>query len=94
MNLVISMILEKAKQSQDLITSMRCKGKSPKHLESEADQLIDIGAHRRARTTITIWQRDKMEETFSKQRYPSLDKVEQLSKQLGLPQYVIKVCMF
>eukprot|EP00794_Sanderia_malayensis_P006455 gene6458-7187_t len=57
----------------------------------ESEDLMDIPVHRRARTTITTWQRNRLEETFTIQRYPTLDKAEQLSEQLGLPQYVIKV---
>ena len=53
----------------------------------------DLGEsmHRRARTTIAKWQRHELERLFTKYRYPTLEKVEQLSEQLGLPQYVIKV---
>ncbi|XP_065067865.1 homeobox protein orthopedia B-like isoform X2 [Rhopilema esculentum] len=52
---------------------------------------LDSSIHRRARTTITTWQRSELERQFTKHRYPTFEKVEHLSEQLGLPQYVIKV---
>ena len=55
------------------------------------DDDLDASIHRRARTTITSWQRQELECLFTKYRYPTFEKVEQLSEQLGLPQYVIKV---
>ena len=51
----------------------------------------DTNQSRRARTAISNWQRHQLEIMFENQRYPSGDKVEKMSVQLGLPQYVIKV---
>ena len=66
------------------------EGENTGMLKGDEDDL-DSNIHRRARTTITSWQRQELECLFAKYRYPTFEKVEELSEQLGLPQYVIKV---
>jgi len=46
---------------------------------------------RRPRTSITLCQRERLEEEFQKERYPTLAYIDKLSRRVHLPQYVIKV---
>ena len=87
--------------SKQVPDELHTKGATQQNVETRQRETIysatieeyDLGEnmHRRARTTIAKWQRHELERLFAKYRYPTLEKVEQLSEQLGLPQYVIKV---
>ena len=55
--------------------------------ENEEDEKLT----RRPRTSITLCQRERLEEEFLKERYPTLAYIDKLSRRVHLPQYVIKV---
>ena len=56
------------------------------HNSDEEDKMV-----RRPRTSITICQREHLEDEFQKERYPTLAYIDKLSRRVHLPQYVIKV---
>jgi len=58
---------------------------------SQTADLEDDKVTRRPRTSITLCQRDFLEEEFQKERYPTLVYIDKLSRRIYLPQYVIKV---
>ena len=69
------------------------RSESPDSTTSMTSDDVDKKGARRIRTMIQHWQKELLETAFANHQYPTVHQYESLSKQLGLPHYVTKVCL-
>eukprot|EP00795_Rhopilema_esculentum_P002339 gene2339-17976_t len=67
------------------------RSESPDSITSTNSEGTESKGGRRIRTMIQSWQKNCLETVFENQQYPTVYQCEELSKKLGLPNYVTKV---